>query len=278
MAKVTAVVETITPERALNLLAKADAYFSKNGKRQRSLKPQKIKDYARDIASGAWQLNGETVIIDKHGIPTNGQHRLRGCVQAQKPFETVVVYGVDPVVFRTIDTGAVRSMGDILTISGRKDANNLAAALSLLAKIENNRGRITNWSTDSNRPSKAELLDLLEKHPKLQQFVDSAHNKGIRVMLSPGLAGVLRYLMDKKDSKQATEFWEALMTGENLKRGDTIYMLRERLIRERQQKPRPLNEQTADIIVRAWNAIRKGEKITKLQRGRVDAEMDLVIR
>lgn len=276
MAKVTSGVETITPERALNLLSKAETYAAKHGFKQRSLKKGHVKNLAKAMTGGHWQLNGEAIIVDKHGVPKDGQHRLHACVQAQKPFETMVVYGVEPEVFRTIDTGATRTMGDILTIVGEKDVNVFASALSVLYKVEANKGRITAWSKSSDRPTKAMLLDLAEKHPKLQEYV--ARTSKLRRLMSAGLAATLWYLMAKRDTTLADMFWGKIGTGDELRRGDILHTLRERMIKERNQRPSPTQDQTADIIVRAWNALRRGETTAKLQRGKSNVEMDLAIR
>jgi hypothetical protein len=258
MASITSRVETITPERAENLLAKAKGFMDQHGLRQRTMKPSKVAEYARAMQTSEWQLNGEAVILDKHGIVKDGQHRLKACVQAKVQFETVVVQGVEPEVFRTIDTGSGRSASDVLTISGYKNTSTLASALQYLAQYLHNGNRITEWeSRNRARPTKAQLLDLLERHPRVSDFCAKVH--AARIVCPMGLAAMLWYVMDQKDPLLAETFWDSLFKGEGLQRGDPMLALRQRLIRDRTQRPTPLVSSTAELIVRTWNSVRKNE-------------------
>ena len=85
----TSVVELITPEMAKE-------YLTHNEHNPRKANRLQVEAYARDLAAGKWQLNGETIVFDANGDLKNGQHRLMAIVKANTPAYVVVVRGIDP--------------------------------------------------------------------------------------------------------------------------------------------------------------------------------------
>lgn len=59
----------------------AETWLSRNSN-NRNLRGQVIASYARDMKSGAWVLNGETVKIASNGQLLDGQHRLNAVVES----------------------------------------------------------------------------------------------------------------------------------------------------------------------------------------------------
>ena len=102
-------VETITPERAKELLQK--------NPNNRKPSIHIIKKYAADIKNGAWKENGESISISKSGQLKNGQHRLFAIIQANMPLTTVVVYDVEDNV-NEFDRNLKRSRNNILQMNG----------------------------------------------------------------------------------------------------------------------------------------------------------------
>ena len=90
--------------------------------------------WMEEILRKKWELNGETIIIDRLGMVHDGQHTLAGLVWAaqeyelrptiwkeywgdQEPFiEKFVVVGIDPSdkVVNTIGTGKPRNLADVI--------------------------------------------------------------------------------------------------------------------------------------------------------------------
>lgn len=83
-------VVNVTPKRA-------KAWLGNNG-HHRKVKKATVARYAERIEQGAWLLNGKTIVLDRNGRLIGGQHRLHACVKSGKPFQTLVVWGVDPAV------------------------------------------------------------------------------------------------------------------------------------------------------------------------------------
>lgn len=272
---------TVTPSQAAAWLRRQELLVAQDADmRNRNVKEDKVKLYARDMAAGDWQPNGEPLIFAANGRILDGQHRLLACVEAEKPFRTLVVEGIAHEAMKTIDTGVVRTMGDQLTIGGKVGGSRLAAALGAIYRWDLTRQNGFDWSA---RPTRLELWATLEKHPDLERFVSRAGKK-IEALMSAGLAGALWYIFDKQDAELAAAFFQALIEGDALKADDPVFLLRERLIRERQQaairrvKLNTTMAYTSELVVRAWDATRRGVKLAKLQRGKDDSSRRLFSR
>src|ERR1700709_2078030 len=115
----TVEIVDVTPEIA-------EAWLSKNPN-NRNLRGQVIASYARDMASGSWVLNGETVKISVSGHLLDGQHRLSAVVEAAVTVPMIVVNGIPSEAMPTVDTGAKRTYADSLRLQGEENTSVLAA-------------------------------------------------------------------------------------------------------------------------------------------------------
>lgn len=99
--------------------------------KNRPRKTAKIVQYATDMMNGKWLLTGETIAFGSDGFLKDGQNRLAACVRANTPFKTHVMFGIDPMAFAVMDTGANRSHSDVLSIMGVPNAHKVTATLKL---------------------------------------------------------------------------------------------------------------------------------------------------
>lgn len=273
-------VMTITPERAASFLKRQELLTAQDpSMRNRTIKEDKVKMYARDMAAEVWELNGEPLIFASNGRILDGQHRLAACVESGKAFRTHVVENVPHTAMRTIDTGIIRSMGDQLTIAGRVGGSSLAMAIAVIWRWEQTEHRGFDWRA---RPTRLEMFDTLEKHPTLESFASRARR--LDTIMSAGLAGGLWYIFDKQDSALAELFFESLASGANMREDDPVFILRERLLRERREAAVRRSKMylgmdyVAELVARAWDATRRGLKITKLQRSSRSSNQDILTK
>lgn len=98
-------VRNITPEMAFELL-------TKNTKNYRRVDPRTVKYYAREMAEGRWQMNGEPIQFAEDGTLLNGQHRLTAIVESGITVPMLVVTGLKKDVV-TYDEGKLRSAVDV---------------------------------------------------------------------------------------------------------------------------------------------------------------------
>lgn len=101
--------ETITPEVAA-------AYLQKNVS-NRPIQRMTVKNYARDMLNGKWELNEQGIGFYENGNLVNGQYRLSAVIEAGIPVEMYVTYNVPNNSF-IHDRGRGRTMKNILDMNG----------------------------------------------------------------------------------------------------------------------------------------------------------------
>ncbi len=181
-----------------------------------------IKTLMQEILRGRWKLNGEPIIIGRHGSVLNGQHTMIALILAtiewnqnperypfwkKPPFiDKIVITGIneDEGTINTMDTCKPRSLTDVL------DHNKYFTDLvhqdrRLVAHLCDHAIRFlwhrTGADIDAFSPRRthAESLDFLNRHQKVLDAVRfifvQDKEEGIRRYLSPGYAAALLYLM-----------------------------------------------------------------------------------
>lgn len=122
MKGVTCKVMVVTPSMAKKWLM--------NNNENRQINNGAVNRYYNDIIQGKWVLNGEPIIFDKNQILRNGQHRMMAVVKAGVPIPTVVVEGIDPSAFKSMDNGHLRTPADVLRIDNVPNARVVAGIIS----------------------------------------------------------------------------------------------------------------------------------------------------
>jgi hypothetical protein len=107
----------------------AEMILTDRNQGNRPPKPNKVQQFAADMANGRWGVTGDTLKFAPDGRLLDGQNRLAASVRANKPFKTHVVFGIDPALFGRMDIGKPRNAADVLHIAGYKYASTLASAL-----------------------------------------------------------------------------------------------------------------------------------------------------
>lgn len=102
-----------------------------------NLKNRNIKDrhcafIAQEMSAGRWRLTSQGISFSRCGFLNDGQHRLTGCVLANTPFTTLVVFGEDREAQNVLDTGRKREANDVLSMQEIKNSTAVAAAARLL--------------------------------------------------------------------------------------------------------------------------------------------------
>ncbi|MFN6980561.1 MAG: hypothetical protein ACK4NU_01400 [Brevundimonas sp.] len=231
-------VEIITPSRARDILERND--------RNRSIASAVVEKYARDMKSGAWALNGQTIKIGESGRLLDGQHRCAAAVQANVSFPAIVVEGLDDDVFDTFDLGQRRSISAILKDRNESNTANLAAALRHVWLIENNLITLRNVA-----PTVSELLDTLERNPEIRESIKLITK--VRDVTS-SMALALHMFFHRIDAEKANEFMERLGDGVMLDATSPILRLREILLADKANQKRRLSEtEKAAMMIKAWN-------------------------
>ena len=250
------VVLSISPELAHEIL-------EKRNDNNRNSRPTKIKRFAADLSNGFWMLTGDTIKFGSNGDLLDGQNRLRACVTSGVTMTTHVVFGIDPVAFKFLDSGTVRTSGDTFKVAGVPNAEIAGKATRWLMIFEN-----TNMDRGVSIPNS----DLFEHYQKrinkdmLQRAITDA--KKISRVIPTGTLAAMLYLFERKDAQHAKIFAHDLE--KEVRGGRTLL---NRLRNLRRDNGGRLNEKYATAFtVMTWNAYRSGTGIRSVQLKWTDAE------
>lgn len=238
----------LTPELARALLARNPA--------NRTISETTLENYTRDIKHGAWQFNGEPVIVAKDGMMNDGQHRCMAVVLSGKPIKCVMIVGVERGTRTTLDQGRIRTVGDYLSMDGFTYSNSLAVAARMVWQWQ--RFDLISGSK-KYRPTKSEILEIVVKTPKIERSVHAVSRYGIAAVGSVGMMAFCHFAFSvAAPTSEAEAFLAALSSGESLSGTSPILYARNRLLSE---KSRLKVGERAELIFKAWNSWRRGESV-----------------
>ena len=236
----------------------AEELLKRNTDGNRPINKNRITAYIKDMESGNFSLNGETIKIALDGRLLDGQHRLLACVRSGKTFPTVIATGLKEEVFSTIDVGMPRSASDALRWDGAVNVTILAAAIRLIAAI-----RDGSTSLKGRNDFTAEkCVQFSRDNPSIVKSVAIGY-RIVRAKLAPsGMAAALHFLFSEKDALKADQFFSELETGAGLPPHHPVLILRSRLFQENaSRRGSGRHIPTSDTIawfIGSWNAYRRG--------------------
>lgn len=246
--------ELVTPEMAKGWLEKNSC--------NRPLNKRNVNNYARDMESGSWILNGEAVKVGFDGILLDGQHRLAAVVQAGVAVEMLVVIDLDPSTQDTMDTGRKRTFSDVLSIKGMSNATSVASIAKRM------------WSWDQGdvkfsgniKPTTAELNAWIAANPSVHRSAEIATRtrKGFRAV-SQSTAGTAHNMFNRIDPDDTAEFFARFASGAGLLEGSAILALRNRLMRDAAEGRRQGDMVKIGMMIKAWNYYRKGQPLSRIE-------------
>ena len=256
---------TITPEMAHDLLG--------GNTNNRHLHERHVRRLVAALEDGRWRFNGESIKIARDGTLVDGQHRLVACVRTGIPIETLVVHGVDPDAYTTIDIGAKRTTSDALSREGIKNASAVSGALRWILALKSGKAHIGNIILDPDQ--------VLEEYMKLKNIDASVgvyHT--VQHLISPSPAIALHYLFAEKDAPRADDFYSDLSSGIGLRDGDPVLSLRNKLIEAKiknRMKRLVTPSETIALVIRAWNARRTGRRLSLIKGLVKNASGDMIM-
>ncbi|PJM79979.1 hypothetical protein [Bifidobacterium scaligerum] len=252
----------LTPSMAKELLA--------HNTHNRKVIQSRVNVWAESMKRGEWQFNGQPIVIAKDGTILDGQHRLLACVQSGATIPVLIIIGVEQDAQDTMDTGKARTLSDVLSLRGEKNATNLAALLTGLVKSEKYMLSAA-FNGGSNYPvTNGECLEYLRQHPEVRDTVNIVKPASKNAYISQKCMGVLYTKFQEAGADYADDFLYKLSSGEGLLDGDPILTLRSTLKRIHDSvHGKPNYVFVAAIIIKTWNAFVNGKqlKILKYQLG-----------
>ena len=142
----------------------AEKYLEKNTNNYRRMNKNKVAVYARDMKSGSWQENGESIKFNKRGELVDGQHRLKAIIEADVPVKMLVIRDVENYV-TIYDCGKTRSLREIALAEGipaglADGTMTGAAAIIVMGDPKGTKAGLSK----SLYPSKMEIVNQMKEH------------------------------------------------------------------------------------------------------------------
>jgi hypothetical protein len=243
-------IETITPEQASN-------YLGDSIGTQRTIKETLVLRLIHDLKNDNWELNGAAICFGPNGELLDGQHRLIACMRSGIPIRTVVVRGLPPSSFATIDSGIARSLADVLHTLGYIHCTAMSSVLRRLVAY-----RTHDNFMDHSRIAKvtvADALQLLENQSDLPEFIRTELTDNRKLLLTPSIyLTIMAILRDTAYAETSKEFFDEVFNDLvlNPQYGNPAHLLRARLIKARLAtvKDKMSTYMKAALTIKAWNA------------------------
>lgn len=222
--------------------------------RNRRMTQLHVERLARDMKEGRFQFNGEPLIFDTKGRLLDGQQRLAALVLAGVTLPFLVVRGIQPRAQETMDGGKSRAIFHALQIRGVKYAAETGAALRVFWVWFQCQKFVGSGGFIPRVPSTSELLRIYDGLvPDLEPAATEAAMIRQNLQLTTGAITGFCWLLPQIHREKARGFLGKLASGEDLRKGDPVYALRESLIRQKGQRLQATGAARTALLIKAWN-------------------------
>jgi hypothetical protein len=219
----------------------------------------KLAQTCDDIRQGRFLINGESIIFSNTGVLLDGQHRLMGCVETGIPIISLVAFGIDEEARKTIDTGKGRTVGDIATLGGIADGNNVTTIARLMIAYQRGGGEQLSRTTDI---STGEILDFIEATPEIHDMNRWAtrYQAGLTSIMPRTILAVARMICEPKFGPGILDYFEQVGSGESIKSGDPAFSVRRRLFGAKKARGVSL-----EAVLRGAVAYHEGRQLSRVE-------------
>lgn len=264
----TGVIKDITPDIARKLLER--------NINNRLLRKNHVDWLSKQMTLGHWQFTGDAIKINSDGVLIDKQHTLSAIVQSGTTQRFLVIGGLSDTAIEVLDTGLGRTAGDVLKMNGIPNANNLSA---ICRKVLAFRARAVSAAFGGVGGVKTKISeehkDVISNHRIFEEVAtNSAYSDACANaskfydssrILTVSQYGMLYFLFAEKSPDSAWEFLSKFANGVGLSADSPIYLLRQRLEKERDTRVRYSDFLKMYWFFTCWNKFRRGETIKVLQ-------------
>jgi len=215
------------------------------------------------IEDGRFKLTHQAGAFDTNGYLRDGQHRLLAVAETGIAIDMPFAFGVSPHAFPAMDVGVRRRGAQFLELEGVKNANLVQAFVRLRHRLG----------------TKGEMLDdegvyrvgmELSRSDLLQRSIAAGFRMQQLAPVSAASFAFWRITQESPARDRLTKFWDQLVEGYDLSRGDPILEVR-RLLDRTKHAPKKVHQtmqqtQTVLLICWAWDEWTKGKTGNKPPR------------
>jgi hypothetical protein len=233
-------------------------------RRQRPIRPAKVAFWKNAIDHGQMLTTFQGIAISTEGELMDGQHRLLGCIEANKPIRVMVFFNRPEHEFTAYDRGVMRTVGDDLVMYGEADGSS-AGVLQAAGRLvfHHDAGRVP-W-VGAPATTVTDVLAVMERHPKLRETVEECyHNRGAGRHLAPAPAGAFFTLFREVDEAAAMLFLTQVRDGSHIGTGFPAMLMRNCIERDRSRRYSDARQAFMIRLVHAWNAFYEDRTVNVL--------------
>lgn len=246
-----------TPEIVMVTPAMAMELLEYNGL-NRPLNDQHVHRLARQIESGRWKFNGDTIKLASNKDILDGQHRLWAVIESKTAIETIIVRGIEADAFSTIDTlRKPRSGADVLSLAGVTHHRVIiATALQWLTRWQ--RKVLENYLAPINRIENSDIEQAFHENPGIKRAAERASK--LRGLTSCGVIAFFYYVLNNRNPELAERMLFTLENPAGVSVNDAFFRLRTYLTTMRHKDALT----TIALMIKAANAAHAGREVKML--------------
>ncbi len=258
---VESMVVNVTPDIAKHMLQTNEG--------NRPLNESNVLFLAKEMMDENWQFDGSPIRFNNIGKLIDGQHRLNAIVKANKTYPLMVITGLEPTVFKTMDTGRKRSGADAVAIEGIEQSGLVSSTCKFIYNFNNkvySRGALRMTKSLSN----SELIDFYKSNmsigDSIKFYIKFPKSKPSEKIISSSLLAGFHFLLSNIDEIKANEFLTKLYTGIGLEADSPITALRNKLLKAKINKTYKISHiDTINNISYAWYKFKNNEKVFNIK-------------
>lgn len=255
---ITVQYEEITPEVARAMLEK--------NTENRALREGRVLALERDIRSGKFFHTHQGVAFNTNGTLVDGQHRLAAVVRAGIPVTMQVTRGLPVESKPVIDTGAKRTVADVLAFGGYQNTMVMAS----IVKMHLLYSRDTPMGQYVSALSQIEQVEHFEANEEV--FITAAKLASAwrgHISAPTSVIGTAWIIFNEINPEEALQFFTDMVNMTTAGEGDARVALIHRLRRRIENSEKIPYSMQLSMFIKAWNAWRTGTPTTKIQVDRL---------
>lgn len=260
---------TVTPDVALEYL--------KANTSNRTLNTAYVNVLADQMKKGRWKFTGESIKISENNVLLDGQHRLSAIVSSGIALDLLVTTGLSDDVFDALDSGKLRSAGDVLSTVGVENPKKVAAVAKFALLYNRGKyGSVTGGARSSRKSNylvtNQDIREFVQNDPDIGDVVEKAMTLSSKFKhISFQIFGGMYYVLNKVDKQKCDQFFDKLVTGVNLMSDDPVYALREKFLRASANHMIKISPIDATFyIAKAWVLFKEDKRALQIRKSKTE--------
>lgn len=241
---------TISPERAKSIINHSDTLF-----KNRKTRKVTVDAYRKDMQSGEWKVNGETIKFREDGALTDGRHRLMAVSEGNTPVEFIAIGNLEKGVEDTMDIGMARSLESAFDFNDLYYMKGAGTVLKYKMKLDKGT-RNTNGNCKLSGLTRVEMVQEfignIESYNSAVAFGKTISANSGRVLGKTEVGGIYAYLtltMGVSESFVEDFFTRMVSAARNSKGIYNAAMTKLSKISSRE-----MSKQRLDVFINCWNS------------------------